>query len=186
MNIKDCKVTMLIDSREQKLLHITDIWDAKNVDYVVLKEKQSMNIGDYSIGITTAEGEKISLADKIAIERKANLNELCNNLTEAKDKSGNSRIVREFIRAKENNIKLILLIEDIKGYEKALKGEFRNDNKKSYMNVNSFLGMLFAYKSRYNFEIVWIDKKYTASYIYKLLYYEAREHLNNLKDRKNP
>ena len=112
---------MLVDSREKELFHITNIWDKKKINYVVLKEKQSMKVGDYSIGVELPNGKKISFIDKVVIERKANLNELCNNFTEDKDDKGRSRIVREFIRSKENGIKLILLIEDSKGYGKAIK-----------------------------------------------------------------
>ena len=180
MKIEKCKLTMLVDSREQKLFHITDVWDKKNIDYVVLKEKQSMKVGDFSIGVTLPGGEKISFTDKVAIERKASLNELCTNFTEDKDENGNSRIVREFIRAKEKGIKLILLIEDSQAYEKALRGEFRED-KPSFMHPNAFMGMLMAYKSRYGFELIFLDKEYSASYIYRLLYYEAREYLKNME-----
>lgn len=181
MKIEKCKLTMLIDSREQKLFHITDVWDKKNIDYVVLKEKQSMKVGDYSIGVTLPNGEKISFIDKVVFERKANLNELCNNFTEDKDKNGNSRIVREFMKAKEKGIKVILLIEDGNAYEKALKGEFREDQP-SEMNPNAFMGMLMAYKARYGFEIVFLDKTYSASFIYRILHYEAREYLKNMED----
>ena len=61
-----------------------------------------------------------------------------------------------------------------------LNEEFRTD-KPSKMNKNAFIGMLMAYKSRYNFEIVWLDKEFSASYIYKMLYYEAREYLKNIE-----
>lgn len=180
MDIKKCNLTMLIDSREQKLFHITDVWDTNNIPYTVLKEKQSMKVGDYSIGIKLPNGEYISLADKVAIERKANLNELCNNFNEGRDENGNSRIVREFIRAKEKGIKLILLVEEEDTYEKALRGQFRDD-KPSKMNSNAFIGMLMAYKARYGFELIFLNKQYSASFMYRMLYYEAREYLKSME-----
>ena len=38
-----------------------------------------------------------------------------------------------------------------------------------------------AYKARYGFELIFTDKKMSASMIYNLLYYEAREYIKNLK-----
>ncbi|MGL5507839.1 MAG: ERCC4 domain-containing protein [Paraclostridium sp.] len=180
MDIKDCKVKMIVDSREQKWDWIKEEWEKNNIDYHIFKKENSMKVGDYSIAIQLEDGEVIDFRDKVCVERKANLTELCNNFTEDRDSNGNCRIVREFIRAKENNIKLLLLIEDAEGYNKALNGFFRED-KPSRMNKKAFMGMLFAYKARYNFEIVWLDKKDSASYIYNYLYYEAREYLKNMK-----
>lgn len=172
-------VNILIDSREQVLKHITDAFIMNNIPFSVEKKENSLKVGDYSIQVEY-EGKVIDFRDKIVIERKANLNELLNNLVhEEKDKEGYTRIEREFIRAKENNIKLILLIEDT--YENLLKGNYRTDKKESRMNPAAFKGMLMAYKARYGFELIFTDKKMSASMIYNLLYYEAREYIKNLK-----
>ena len=86
--------------------------------------------------------------------------------------------MREFIRAKEKGIKVLLLVEDLQGYNKAINGYLRED-KPSKMNPKAFIAMLFTYQARYNFDIVFIDKKNSASYIYNYLYYQAREYLRN-------
>ena len=178
IDIKNCKIKMIVDSREKCNQHITGIWQAKEIDYYI-KEK-GLKTGDYSIAVKTPAGEVISFEDKVVIERKACLTELCGNLTDNRDSTGKNRFIRELERAKKNNIQLILLIEDEKGYDKALRGFFRED-KPSRMNSNGFIGMLMAYKARYDFEIVWLDKSLSASYIYKLLYYECREYLKNME-----
>ena len=171
---------MIIDSREKVYNHIVTEWENNKIDYHIFKKEDSMKVGDYSIAIQTNTGEVIDFRDKVAIERKANLAELCGNFTDKRDSNNKTRLIRELERAKKNNIKLLLLIEDLNGYDKAIKGYLRED-KASKMNPKSFLAMLFAYKARYNFEVVFIDKKNSASYIYNYLYYQAREYLKNLE-----
>ena len=178
IDINKCKMKMIVDSRERSWDHIRNIWDIKKIDYYI-KDK-GLKTGDYSIAVQTPKGEVISFEDKVVIERKACLTELCGNLTDNRDSAGKNRFIRELERAKKNNIKLILLIEDSQGYDKALRGFFRED-KPSKMNSNGFIGMLMAYKARYDFEIVWLDKELSASYMYKLLYYWAREYLKNME-----
>ena len=180
INIKDCDVKVIIDSREKVFNHITNIWEEKGIEYHIFKKEDSMKVGDYSIAIKTPTGEVIVFRDKIVIERKSDLSELVGNFTGAKDEEGNSRIVREFIRAKEKGIKVLLLIEDLQGYNKAINGYLRED-KPSKKNPKAFIAMLFTYQARYNFDIVFIDKKNSASYIYNYLYYQAREYLRNIE-----
>ena len=180
INIKDCHVKMIVDSREKVFNHITSEWDKNKIEYHIFKKEDSMKVGDYSIAVKTPTGEVIDFRNKIVVERKADLVELGGNFTSAKDSEGNTRIVREFIRAKENNIKVLLLVEDLQGYNKAINGYLRED-KPSKMNPKAFIAMLFAYQARYNFEIVFIDKKNSASYIYNYLYYQAREYLRNIE-----
>ena len=180
IEIKDCKIKMIVDSREKVFSHITDVWEEKGINYHIFKKDEAMKVGDYSIAVQTNTGEVIDFRNKVAIERKANLNELCGNFTDKRDNNNKTRLIRELERAKKNNIKLLLLIEDEKGYTNALNGYFRKD-KVSRMNSNSFIAMLFAYKARYDYEIIFIDKKNSASYIYNYLYYYAREYLKNLE-----
>ena len=180
MDIKKCKIKMIIDSREKVYNHIVTEWENNKIEYHIFKKEDSMKVGDYSIVIQTNTGEVIDFRDKVAIERKANLAELCGNFTDKRDSNNKTRLIRELERAKKNNIKLLLLIEDLNGYDKAIKGYLRED-KASKMNPKSFLAMLFAYQARYNFEVVFIDKKNSASYIYNYLYYQAREYLKNLE-----
>lgn len=178
IDINNCKIKMIIDSRERCYLHIANTWKKNNIEYYI-KDK-GLKTGDYSIAVKTPSGEVINFEDKVVVERKANITELCGNLTDNRDSAGKNRFIRELERAKKNGIKLILLIEDSQGYDKALRGFFRED-KPSKMNSNGFVGMLMAYKARYDFEVVWLDKELSASYIYKMLYYEAREYLKNIK-----
>lgn len=178
IDINKCKIKMVVDSREKSWQNISSVWQAKGIDYYI-KDK-GLKTGDYTIAVKTPSGDIINFEDKVVVERKANITELCGNLTDNRDSAGKNRFIRELERAKKNRIKLILLIEDSQGYDKALRGFFRED-KPSKMHTNGFVGMLMAYKARYNFEVVWLDKELSASYIYKMLYYEAREYLKGMK-----
>lgn len=170
MKIEKCKIKMLVDSRERSNKNITDVWDKKGIDYYI--PPKGLRTGDYSIAIQTENGEVIDFRDKVVIERKNSLEELSTNITKHRD-----RFIRELERAKENNTKFILLIEDKEWYENLVLGRYN-----TFTHNNSYLASLMAFKSRYNIEIIGIDKRFVGSYIYKTLYYEAREYLKNMDE----
>ena len=97
---------MIIDSREKVYNHIVTEWENNKIEYHIFKKEDSMKVGDYSIAIQTNTGEVIDFRDKVAIERKANLAELCGNFTDKRDSNNKTRLIRELERAKKNNIKL--------------------------------------------------------------------------------
>lgn len=84
---------IICDSREKKNQHILRYFDAENIPYEIRK----LDTGDYME----------SLNPGLTIDRKQNLDELCGNLF-SPDKS---RFWREVRRAKEDRIKMIVLIE---------------------------------------------------------------------------
>ena len=76
INIKDCHIKMIVDSREKVFNHITNVWKDKGIEYHIFKKEDSMKVGDYSIAVKTNTGEVIDFRDKIVIERKSDLSEL--------------------------------------------------------------------------------------------------------------
>ena len=76
MDIKKCKIKMIVDSREKVFNHITNVWEEKGIEYHIFKKEDSMKVGDYSIAVKTDTGEVIDFRDKIVIERKSDLSEL--------------------------------------------------------------------------------------------------------------
>jgi hypothetical protein len=76
----------------------------------------------------------------------------------------------ELIRSKD--IPFTLIVEDLHGYEKMLKGEYR-----SKYNPLALLGRLNTFKAKYNFEIVYLDQKFTGNWIYHHFYYQAKHYL---------
>lgn len=201
MNIEDCKVKVIVDTREKKInSHILSKFDegfeekpsmharkigtkskyTEPIQYY--KQEKGLKIGDFTICVQLPNGEQINFQDKIIIERKANLNEVCGNLVDSKSNDDRkiNRFARELEKANEKGIKVIVLIEESDGFSKALNGVFRHDVL-SKMNPKSFISKLYSLKHRYDFEIVYIDKKDSARYIYTELYMYAREYLKEIE-----
>ena len=106
IDIKKCKYKIVVDSREKVNKHILnkfeegfeykvshhDMYRGKKstysdpVDYYI--QEKGLKVGDYTIAVKTPTGEVINFKDKIVIERKADLNELCCNFFDKKDEEG--------------------------------------------------------------------------------------------------
>lgn len=161
------KYKIICDSREKENMHILEQFKKHNIPY----EVRGLATGDYRI--QTLDRNFVS---PIVIERKR-LDEVIGNIIQKPaDGEELNRFEKELHRAaKSPNMKLILLIEELDGYEKLLRGDYR-----SKVNPNAITGKLFALKARYGFELVFIDPKYSASFIFKTLYYALRENLKGV------
>lgn len=151
------KLTILSDKREQVNNHILSYFQSKNIPYV----ERSMSVGDYSamLGDMTLEKD-------ITVERKANLDEICSNMTADRD-----RFEREFLRAKAGGTKVFLLIEN------ATWSDIFLHNYQSKLKPQSLIATLLAWQIRYNITIIFCKASETAQIIYGILYYAAREAL---------
>ena len=86
---------IIVDSREKKWDHIRQYFEQNGLEYAVHK----LDVGDY---LNTEQRG-------IVIDRKHDLQELCSNLSKG---DGNiMRFTREAARAKEQNYRLIVLVE---------------------------------------------------------------------------
>lgn len=161
--MKNIDYKIIVDTREKKNDHILEVFDKNNIKY----EKRALKVGDYAIE------HKGQLLD-IVIERKANIDELLQNLIEKSNNDENTnRVHREFIRANVMDLKLVLLIEDSNYYKNILQGNYRSN-----INPNSARGLIMSLEAKYpNLSIVGIDKELVASYIHSVLYYHLREHI---------
>ena len=159
-------ITVLVDTREQKNLHITKYFDSKTISY----KSKKLNYGDYSFylpaNVELGIARDMYFNNDISIERKANLEELSNCFTHDR-----SRFESELIRSYNSN--LILLIEDSK-YQDII-----NNNYRTNYNNKSFIASLMAFKYRYKIDITFISQKYSGNYIYYNFYYYLREHLKS-------
>ena len=63
-------------------------------------QEKGLKVGDYTIAAQLPNGEVINFQDKVVIERKADLNELCCNFFSEKDTEGKTRFERELDRAR--------------------------------------------------------------------------------------
>ena len=200
MDIKKCKYKIVVDSREKVNRHILnkfeegfehkpshhDMYRGKKSTYsdpvqYYIQEK-GLKTGDYTIAVQLPTGEVINFQDKIAIERKADLNEVCCNLfdSKSKDEEGLTRFERELKRAYEQGIKLHLLVEVADMHSKILSSKHFRYDKASKVSPQSFYAMLHALAARYNISIWYTDKSNSARLIHDILYYQVREYLKNM------
>ena len=200
IDIKKCAYKIVIDSREKSIKHIInkfeegfenrpshhDMYRGKKSTYTdpvqyYIQEK-GLKVGDYTIAVQLPSGEVINFQDKVVIERKADLNELASNFydSKSKDENGLTRIEREFLRAKEQGIKIHLLIETEDAMSKILSSKHFRYDKASKINPKSFMMMFLSLCNRYDINVWYCNKKDSSRIIHDLLYVYAREYLKNL------
>ena len=162
MNKIDCK--LLVDTRE-KNLYILNTYEKNNIPY----ERKALRTGDYMI-------ESDGFIPKITIERKASIDELLQNLIDRNsldEESKVNRFHRELVRAEAQDIRVIILIENINWYSDVLK-----HNYKSKIKPSAARGLIMSLEAKYsNVIIKEIEKERAASYINSTLYYALREQL---------
>lgn len=198
IDIKKCAYKVIVDSREKSINHILnkfeegfelkpshhDMYRGKKSTYsepvkYYIQEK-GLKIGDYTIAVQLPSGEVINFQDKIVIERKKDLNELCCNFFDKKDEEGKTRLERELERAKEQNIKVILLVEVDNMHSKILSSKYFRFDKASKVSPKAFNSILRALQAKYNISIEYCKKEDSARLINDILYYHAREHLKGI------
>ena len=200
MDIKKLKYKIVIDSREKSINHIInkfqegfELKPSHHDMYRGIKSKYSnpvqyyikdkgLKVGDYTIAVQLPNGEVINFQDKVVVERKADLNELASNFydTKSKDENGLTRIEREFLRAKEQGIKIHLLIETEDAMSKILSSKHFRYDKASKVSPASFNAILRSLQAKYNISIEYCRKEDSARLIHDILFYHAREYLKNL------
>ncbi|PGS78530.1 nuclease [Bacillus cereus] len=151
---------IIVDTREQKNQHVLEYFRKKKVPFNI----RTMKTGDYSAMIPK-DLEMGIMKDTYltsVIERKNGVDELVQSI---KDRS---RFENELIRASKHPF--VLIVEDLEGYQKILKGEYRSKYK-----PESLLGSLKTLEVRYGFSTVFIDPITTGNYIYHHFLYMARE-----------
>ena len=184
VDIKKCEIKIIVDSREQVWSHIEGAFKRNKIDYYVAKSKEGkkcLEVGDYSIIVKTPKGNILDFRKYVAVERKGSLNEFSGNLSDSKtlDEAGDNRIIRELTKGLENKTRLMVLVEEEDGYNKAINGFFRWD-KASKLKPQAFMGMMWSWEDRYNFKLKFCERKDDSWHMmYKYLYYVVR---NFLKD----
>ena len=194
IDIRKCAYKIVVDSREKVNKHILnkfeegfenkpshhDMYRGKKSTYsepinYYIQEK-GLKVGDYTIAVKTPTGEVINFKDKIVLERKADLNELCCNLFDKKDEEGLTRFERELKRGYEQGIKIHLLVET----DKILSSKHFRYDKASKVNPKSFQMMLLSLCNRYNVTVWYTNKNNSARLIHDLLYVYIREYLKGI------
>ena len=138
LDIEGCLESMevCIDTREQPSERAE-----RRYQYFQKYERRTLDYGDYTYNFTLPNGEKLFDSGKIKghtiVERKMNLDELAGCFTHDR-----KRFEAEFIRAKENNATIYLLVEDA-SWENLINGKY-----KSKFLAKSFLASITAWMAR--------------------------------------
>lgn len=156
---------VLYDTREQETEALKRRLEGLNCP----SERHKLDFGDYSLAYIDLDGNKVYMDNKVAIERKMSLDELCSCFTASRE-----RFEREFIRAKEAGAKIHLLIEDA-NYEKMFNGGY-----KSRLNPDSLIASWLAWANRYDIQLHFCKKETTPRLIYKILYYHLKTYLESI------
>ena len=146
---------IIVDSREKKWDHIRKYFEANGIEFEIKK----LDAGDY---FSTDQGD-------VVVDRKQNLQELCGNLSK-----GNGNIIRfinECRRAKEQGIRLVVLIEgtncqtvkDVSGW----KSKYTKHSGKWLTDK------MFNLTVSYDVEWQFCKKNETAAKILEILKYDS-------------
>lgn len=141
----------IIDSREKKCEHIKTYFDKRGIEYEIHK----LYVGDY----------QIEDKPQISVDRKRNLQELSKNLMNAKD---HSRFWKEVRRAREQKIKLFVLVEH-GGQIKSIEDVAKWTDKYSGVSGRSLANEIYRVHIAYGVEFLFCDKRSTARRIIELL-----------------
>ena len=147
---------IIVDSREKKWDHIRQYFDRNNVPY---QFPVKLDTGDY------LNSER----SDIVIDRKANLEELCGNLSKG---SGNIiRFVNECKRARDHSVKLIVLIEGTNC--RSVKDLAGWNSKYSKHSGKWLTDKMFNLTLSYGIEWQFCKKNETAKRILEILKYDS-------------
>lgn len=141
---------IICDTREKKNRHIIQYFEQREIPYKIAK----LNTGDYMD----------SESNRITIDRKQNLDELCGNLFSP----DRSRFWREVRRAKSEGIKMIVLIEQ-GGMIKTLKDVPKWRGKYTKVSGYSLYNEICRCHIAYGVEFLFCDKRSTGKRIAELL-----------------
>ena len=203
IDIKKCKYKIIVDTREKQVNHILNKFDegleekpshhdmfrgmkstfTNPIGY--FKQEKGLKTGDFTLAVQLPNQCVINFQDKIVIERKKDLNELCCNLFSEKDEEGLTRFERELSRSKHQGIKVILLVETEDMHSKILSSKYFRFDKASKVSPKAFNSILRTLQARYNISIEYCNKKDSARLIHDILYYHAREYLKNVSIMKD-
>ena len=141
----------IFDTREKRNEHIKAYFDKHKIEYEIRK----LDVGDYQI-----EGKP-----QISVDRKRSLGELSHNLMNSKD---HSRFWKEVRRAREQKIKLFVLVEH-GGQIKSIEDVAKWTDKYSGVSGRSLSNEIYRVHIAYGVEFLFCDKRCTAKKIIDIL-----------------
>ena len=148
------KMTIVVDTREQKNDHILEYLTNKKIPYV----KRALDYGDYSCEIeveahhyhpnSILNPKSVSLEKYVVLERKNSIDEIAQCLRGDKEADSQAnRFERELIRSKADGCKMILLLEKF-SYDRVLMGSEKG-HYRSQMQPQVIVARLNTFVARY-------------------------------------
>lgn len=141
---------IICDTREQKNQNVLAYFKKQNIPYITKK----LDTGDYM------DSDRMD----ITIDRKRNLQELCQNLCTKDD----SRFWREIRRAKQSGIKMIILCEH-GGKIRSIRDVADWKSKYTMITGKQLMEEIYRVHIAYGVEFVFCDKRSTGRKIMELL-----------------
>ena len=158
-------ITLLYDTREQPTKRLKRRLETCGFSH----ERRALNVGDYSCFVTLPDGQILDFSNKVAIERKMNIDELCLCFGQQR-----ARFEREFERAKETGTKVYLLVEN-DNWERIYNGRYR-----SQMKPKALIASINAFRTRYNMQLDFCKEETTGKLIRDILYREVKVYLEEV------
>lgn len=160
-------LTILVDTREQPTERAKKRYERFGVPY----KRATLSYGDYAYNAKLPSGEWLYpegqvISPPIVIERKMNLDELAQCFTRSRD-----RFEREFQRAKANNARIFLLVENAT-WENLINGRYR-----SRYNAKAVLASLCAWIVRYDLQLILCKEETSGLIIKEFLYRDLKERI---------
>ena len=160
------QMCIVVDTREQLTDKAVERYTAFGVPYI----RHKLDFGDYSAFFGGAKDtDRISLVNKVSIERKYDLTELCSCFT-----TDRKRFSAEFERLRQSGEKMYLLVEN-GTWEKAYKGDYR-----SQMHPNALIASMTTWLARFNCQLVMCRPETSGKLIAQILYREGKEYMMRL------
>lgn len=161
-DIENClnSMTILVDTREQP----SERAEKRYKSFFCSYKRQKLDYGDYSVTFMDSEGNWPKVP--VAIERKMNLDELAQCFTRER-----KRFQAEFERAKADNAKMYLLVENA-SWENLILGKY-----KSKYNSKAFLASILSWSIRYDLKIIFCKSETSGKLIGEILYRELKARL---------
>lgn len=158
---------LLVDTREQPTENLQKRIEATGLPF----ERRKLEQGDYSCACILPDGAELDFSDRVAVERKMSLDELCQCMGRER-----KRFEREFERAREAGCRIYLLVEDAT-WEKVYNGKYR-----SLMKPQALIASIDAFRARYGMQLDFCKKETTGKLIRDILYRELKEYLQGMSE----
>lgn len=155
-------MVLLVDTREQPTKKLQERIDRTGLPY----ERCKLDQGDYSCKCTLPDGSELNFSNKVVVERKMSIDELC--MCFGKERK---RFEKEFERAKDAGCKIYLLVED-GDWEKVYNKKYR-----SLYNEKALVASIDAFRARYGMQLDFCKAETTGKLIRDILYRELKEYL---------